>query len=143
MHFPFRRFLHGFQPFNHEEAVESISQDTQDTQIQWSLFSLFHPALQTIFSMRFPVFFAVSLAAFFCCYLVLSATQDLHYVLVVALMFTSPHPLRRRAGKQTPAAPELQLFEDLSGSAISRNCFGTCLSRNLRRVHSIATQTFS
>ena len=63
-----------------------------------------------------------------------------------------PHPLRRCVGKQTPAAPELQLrdvvWSDESffqlrelpihqntricrGSAISRNCLGTCLSRNL------------
>ena len=40
-----------------EEAVGSISQDTHFTQIQWSLFSLFHPALQAIFSMRFPLVF--------------------------------------------------------------------------------------
>ena len=37
-----------------EEAVGSISQDTH---IQWSLFSLFHPALQTMVSIRFPVVF--------------------------------------------------------------------------------------
>ena len=61
-------------------------------------------------------------------------------------MFTSPHPLRRRVGEQTPAAPELQLLEDLLGSAITRNCLGTCLSRHLWRVHSITTnpmQAFS
>ena len=42
-------------------------------------------------------------------------------------MFTSPHPLSRRVGKQTPAAAELQLLEDLLGSAMSRNC-DTCVS---------------
>ena len=35
----------------------SISQDTHFSQVQWTLFSLFHPALQTIISMRFPVVF--------------------------------------------------------------------------------------
>ena len=42
-------------PWRSEEAVGSISQDTQDTQIQWSMFSWFHPAPQTVFSIRFPV----------------------------------------------------------------------------------------
>ena len=86
-----------------EEAVGSISQDTQ---IQWSLFSLFHPELQTIFSIRFPVVFrSESRGVFLVCfgYLVLSATQDLRRVLVVALLFTADHPWRRCVDKQTPA----------------------------------------
>ena len=39
-------------PWRSEEAAGSISQDTQDMQIQWSLFSWFQLAPQTIFSMR-------------------------------------------------------------------------------------------
>ena len=41
-------------PCGSEEAAGSISQDTQDTQIQWSLFSWFQVAPQTVF------FFSVS-----------------------------------------------------------------------------------
>ena len=78
-------------------------------------------------------------------------------------VFMSPHPLRRRVGKQTPAAPELQLpdvvwsdesffpdaraaqpseHEDLLWLVISRNCLGTCLSRNLRNVESCFRHIF-
>ena len=59
----------------------------------------------------FPVVFLSVLAACSRCfgYLVLSATQDLHHVLVVALMFTADRPWRRCVGKQTRAAPELEL----------------------------------
>ena len=39
------------------KKLGSISQDTHFLQIQWSRFSLFHPALQTIFSIRCPVVF--------------------------------------------------------------------------------------
>ena len=136
-----------------EEAVESISQDTQDTQIQWSLFSWFHPAPQTVFSIRFPVVsrsesrgvFLVILLIW--CYLprIFPQFHVTCFMFLLCRMFTSPHPLRRRVGRQTPAAPEWQLLEELSGSAMSRNCL-TRVSRNLWRVHSITTnhiQAFS
>ena len=58
----------------------------------------------------------------------------------------SAAPRRRLVGRVLfPAARAAQPseHEDLLGSAMSRNCLGTCLSRNLRRVHSIATQAFS
>ena len=44
-------------PWRSEEAALGVlfSQDTQDTQIQWSLSSWFHPAPQTVFSIWFPV----------------------------------------------------------------------------------------
>ena len=61
---------------------------------------------------------------------------------VLCRMFTSPHPLRRRVGKQTPAAAELQLLEDLLGSAMSRNCLGTCVSRNLPHLARILVYFF-
>ena len=54
---------------------------------------------------------------------------------------------RRRLVRRVlfPAARAAQPseHEDLLGSAISRNGLGTCLSRNLLRVHSIATQASS
>ena len=68
------------------------------------------------------------------------------FMFLLCPMFTSPHPLRRRVGKQTSAAPELQLLEDLLGSVMSHNCLDTCLFRHLWRVHSITTnqiQAFS
>ena len=101
-----------------EEAVESVSQDAHFSQIQWSLFSLFHPAVQTIFSIQFCVASrSESRGVFSRCfgYLVLCATHlpahswYVHHVLVVALMFTADHPWRRRTGKQSGFAPELQL----------------------------------
>ena len=61
------------------------------------------------------------------------------FMFLLCPMFTSPHPLRRRVGKQTSAAPELQLLEDLLGSVMSHNCLDTCLFRHLWRVHSITT----
>ena len=83
-----------------EEAVGSISQDAF-----LALFSLFHLALQTFFSMRFLVVFAVSLAAFFG-HMVLSATQDLHPVLVVALMLMAE---QADASCSRSAAPRCRL----------------------------------
>ena len=48
-----------------EEAVGSNSQDTHFSQIQWSLFSLFHPRFKRSFPCGFLWFFAVILAVFF------------------------------------------------------------------------------
>ena len=41
------------------KRLGSISQDTRFSKIQWSPFSLFQSALQTIFSIRFPVVFRI------------------------------------------------------------------------------------
>ena len=101
-------------PWRSEEAALGVlfSQDTQDTEIQWSLFSWFHPAPQTVLSIWFPVVSRESRGVFLVClgYLVLSTvhlsaiSRDVH-----CRMFTSLHPFRRCVGKQTPVAPEVQL----------------------------------
>ena len=122
-----------------KETVERISQDTQDTQTQWSVFSWFHSAPQTVFSTRCLVVSRSESRGVFLVVLVFPQFHVTCFMFLLCRMFTTPHPLRRRVGKQTPAAPELQLFEDLLGSVKSRNCLGTCVSRNLWRVHSITT----
>ena len=104
-------------PWRSEDAAGSTSQDTQDTQIQWSLFSWFHAAPRTVFSIRFPVVscsesrgvFLVVLVIW--CYLprIFPQFHETCFMFLLCRMFTSPHPLRRCVGKQTTAAPELQL----------------------------------
>ena len=55
------------------------------------------------------MFFLVVVAIW--CYLprIFPQFHETCFMFLHCRMLTSPHPLRRRAGKQTPAAPELQL----------------------------------
>ena len=87
-------------PWRSEEAVGSISQDTQDTQIQWSLFSWFHPAPQTVFSFRILVVSrSESRGVFFLLFWLFGCHQprifpQFHETCVMFLlcrMFTFPH----------------------------------------------------
>ena len=105
------------------------------------------------FPFGFLWFLAVSLAVFFVvvfAILVLSTTHlsaiscDVLHVLALSHVHVSS-PIETTGG-QTPAAPESDLLEDLLGSAMSRHCLGTCVSRNLWRVHGSTTnhiQAFS
>ena len=84
-----------------EEAVGSISQDTQ---IQWSLFSLFHPALQTIFSIRFPVVFRsesrgvshVVLVIWCCLPRIFPQFHEMCFMFLLCRMFTTDALASRR-----------------------------------------------
>ena len=97
--------------------LQRLGEAKQDTQIQWSLFSWFQLAPQTVFSTRFPVVsrcesrgvFLVALAIG--CYPPRTFPQfhETCFMFLLCRMFTSPHPLRRCVGKQTPAAPEVPL----------------------------------
>ena len=125
-------------PWRSEEAAESISQDTQDTQSL--LGSCSH--LELYFSIRSPVVsrsesrgvFLVVLVTWWYLPRILPQVHETCFMFLLGRMFTSPHPLRRCVGKQTPAAPEVQLHEDLLGSAMSRNCLGTRVSSSIETM---------
>ena len=120
------------------------------------------PRFKRSFLFGFLWFFAESLAAFFLVVLVIWRFQPRKICTMFLLLLSCSRPIthgddalasrrqlrnaaprRRLVGRVPfPAARAAQpsAHEDLLGSATSRNCLGTCLSRNLRHVHSIATQ---
>ena len=92
-----------------EEAAGSISQDTQDTQIQWSLFSLFHPALQTIFSVWFPVVFRSESRGVFLVFFVIWCCLPRKICTMFLLLLSCSRPITHGDDELASRAPELQL----------------------------------
>ena len=111
-------------------------------------------------SIRFPVVsrsesrgvFLVVLVTWFYLPRIFPQFLETRSMFLLCRMFTSPHPLRRWFGKQTPAAPVRRVLLPPAraanhqnmricwGSAMSRYCLGTCLSRIIWRVHSSSLQ---
>ena len=145
-----------------EEVVGSISQDTHFSQIQWSLFSLFNPALQTIFLVWFPVVFrsgslcvVLVVLVIWCCLphkmctmflLLLSCSRPITHgddALASRRQLLQKCSSATSSGRTSPfcccaSSPTIRTRGSVGVNHISQlSC--TCLSRNLRRVHSVAT----